>query len=118
VAVVAARVPAGRESFIAHVHLRDEEWLYVLSGRGVVEIGDEAHEVGPGDFVGFPAGGPAHTTRALPGEDLACLMGGDAWSRATLDVVDFPRHGLRRVFVGTRSATTFPLAAALEAKGG
>jgi len=114
VAVLVARLPAGRESFVQHVHLRDEEWLYVLSGRGLAEVGDGIHDLGPGDFLGFPAGGPPHTTRASPGEDLVCLMGGDAWSRATIDIVDFPRLGLRRTFVGTRSALTFPLAAALE----
>ncbi len=117
VAVVHARVPAGKESFVHHVHLRDEEWLYVLSGRGVAEIGDESHEIGPGDFVGFPGGGPGHGTRALPGEELVCVMGGDAWSRSTLDVVDFTRLGLRRTFSGTRDALTFPLAAALENAG-
>jgi uncharacterized cupin superfamily protein len=116
-AVVHTRVPAGKESFVHHVHLRDEEWLYVLSGRGTAEVGDVEHAIGPGDFLGFPAGGPAHHTRAAPAEDLVMVQGGDAWSRTSLDVVDFPRLGLRRTFVGTRSAMTFPLDAALERKG-
>jgi uncharacterized cupin superfamily protein len=117
VAVVHARVPAGKESFAYHVHLGDEEWMYVLSGRGVAEIGDAAHELGPGDFLGFPAGGPAHNARAHAGSDLVYLTGGNAWSRATLDIVDFPRLGLRRTFVGTRDAMTFPFGAALERAG-
>jgi uncharacterized cupin superfamily protein len=116
VAVVHARVPAGKESFVHHVHLRDEEWMYVLEGRGVAEIGDEQQEIGPGDFLGFPAAGPAHLARALPGSDLVYLQGGDAWSRTSIDIVDFPRLGLRRTFVGTRSAMTFPIDAALERK--
>jgi quercetin 2,3-dioxygenase len=45
------------------------------------------------------------------------VQGGDAWTRTSLDIVDFPRLGLRRTFVGTRSAMTFPLDAALERKG-
>lgn len=114
VAVVHARVPAGKESYAYHVHHHDEEWMYVLSGRGVAEIGEAEQEIGPGDFLGFPAGGPAHHVRALPGEDLVTVQGGDAWSRSTIEIVDFPRLGLRRTFVGTRSAMTFPMDAALE----
>jgi quercetin 2,3-dioxygenase len=117
VAVVHTRVPAGQESFVHHVHLRDEEWLYVLSGHGSAEVGDAEHRIGPGDFLGFPAGGPPHHTRAADGEDLVMVQGGDAWTRTSLDIVDFPRLGLRRTFVGTRSAMTFPLDAALERKG-
>jgi uncharacterized cupin superfamily protein len=114
VAVVHSRVPAGRDAFVYHLHHHDEEWMYVLSGRGLVEVGEVAHEVGPGDFLGFPAGGPAHGSRALAGADLVCVQGGDAWSRSTIEIVDLPRLGLRRTMVGTRSAMTFPLDAALE----
>jgi quercetin 2,3-dioxygenase len=114
VAVVHAIVPAGRESYVHHVHHHDEEWMYVLSGRGIVEIGNEEHEIGTGDFLGFPAGGPAHNCRALAGADLVSIQGGDAWSRSTIDIVDYPRLGLRRTFVGTRSSMTFPMDAALE----
>jgi mannose-6-phosphate isomerase-like protein (cupin superfamily) len=55
VGVSRVTVPAGKESFAYHAHYADEEWLYTLSGRGIAEIGDEELEVGPGDFIGFPA---------------------------------------------------------------
>ena len=42
------RVPPGKESFVYHSHHREEEWLYVLSEHGMVEIGDEEVEIGPG----------------------------------------------------------------------
>jgi quercetin 2,3-dioxygenase len=116
VAVVHTRVPAGKESFVHHVHLHDEEWLYVLSGRGVAEIGDREEEIGPGDFLGYPAAGEPHNVRAAAGEDLVYLQGGDAWSRSTIEIVDMPRLGLRKTFVGTRSFTTFPLEAAREGR--
>ncbi|HJQ28675.1 MAG TPA: hypothetical protein VJ827_05010 [Rubrobacter sp.] len=29
------RVPAGKESSIYHSHYREEEWIYMISGRGV-----------------------------------------------------------------------------------
>ena len=38
----------GHESTEFHYHDADEEFLYVLSGRGIAEIGDERFEVGPG----------------------------------------------------------------------
>jgi len=113
-AVAVSRVPAGKESFVYHLHHHDEEWMYVLSGRGVTEVGEVEHEIGPGDFLGFAPGGPAHNTRALDGEDLVYVQGGDAWSRSTIEMVDFPRLKLRRTMVGTRSAMTFPFDAALE----
>src|SRR5882672_7398057 len=48
-----ARVPPGRESFIYHAHERDEEFVYILSGRGRAEIGDATIEVGPATSWAF-----------------------------------------------------------------
>jgi uncharacterized cupin superfamily protein len=28
-------VPPGKESFVYYSHQREEEWIYVLSGRGI-----------------------------------------------------------------------------------
>jgi quercetin 2,3-dioxygenase len=114
IAVVHTRVPAGRASFVHHVHRHDEEWVYVLSGRGVAELGEREEEIGPGDFLGYPANDEPHNLRASPVEDLVYLQGGDAWSRTTIEIVDMPRLGLRRTFVGTREVATFPLDAARE----
>jgi quercetin 2,3-dioxygenase len=116
VAVALARVPAGKDSYAYHVHHHDEEWMYVLSGSGTAELADAEIELGAGDFLGFPAGGPAHTARAAPGDELVYVQGGDAWSRDTVEIVDFPRAGRRKTFVGTRSAATFPLDAAVDAR--
>jgi uncharacterized cupin superfamily protein len=89
------RVPPGKESFVYHSHHREEEWIYVLSGRGVAEIGDEEYEVGAGDFVGFAAPQVAHHLRnPSEAEDLVYLMGGEVLD---VDVADFPRLGKRMV---------------------
>jgi uncharacterized cupin superfamily protein len=93
-----ARVPPGRESFVYHSHERDEEFLFILSGRGRAEIGEEVFEVGPGDFMGFPAPGSAHHLTNPYGEDLVYLMGGE---RSGLDVGHFPRLKRRIVFSQT-----------------
>ncbi len=47
-------IPAGKESFVYHSHQREEEWIYVISGRGVAEIDYEEFEVAAGDFMGLP----------------------------------------------------------------
>ncbi len=116
VAVGLTRIPKGKESYVQHVHLHDEEWMYVLSGHGTAEIDDRVEPIGPGDFLGFPAREPAHHVRAASGEELLYVQGGDAWSRSTIEIVDFPRLGLRKTFVGTKEVATFPLSAALEAR--
>jgi uncharacterized cupin superfamily protein len=93
--VTLARVPAGRESFIYHSHEHCEEWLYILSGRGRAEIDGVLHEVGPGDFMGFTAPGPAHHMTNPYTEDLVYLMGGEV---SRLDVGHFPKIGRKMVF--------------------
>lgn len=88
------RVPPGKESFVYHSHYREEEWIYILSGHGVAEIDTEEYEVGPGDFMGFPAPQAAHHLRNPNEEDLVYLMGGEALDS---DVADFPKLGKRMV---------------------
>ncbi len=90
-----ARVPPGKESFVYHSHERDEEFVFILAGRGRAEIGEEVVEVGPGDFMGFTAPGVAHHLANPYDEDLVYLMGGE---RSGLDVGYFPRLGRRIVF--------------------
>jgi uncharacterized cupin superfamily protein len=91
-----ARLPPGRESFVYHRHERDEELVFILSGRGRAEIGGETVEVGAGDFMGFAApDGPPHHLSNPFGEDLVYLMGGE---RSGFDIGYFPRLGRRLVF--------------------
>jgi uncharacterized cupin superfamily protein len=41
------RVSPGKESFVYHAHHREEEWIYVLAGKGIAEIDDQELEVEP-----------------------------------------------------------------------
>ena len=90
-ALTIARVPPGKESFVYHSHERDEEFLFILSGRGRTEIDGTTHEVGPGDFMGFTAPGVAHHLTNPYEVDLVYLMGGE---RSGFDIGHFPK--LRR----------------------
>jgi uncharacterized cupin superfamily protein len=97
VGVHLVRIPPGKESFVFHAHYGEEEFVYILSGRGIAEIGDEEHEVGPGDFMGFPTPSVGHHLRNPFAEDLVYLSGGE---RRAMEVADYPRLGKRMVRVG------------------
>jgi uncharacterized cupin superfamily protein len=90
-----ARVPPGKESFLYHAHERDEEFLFILSGRGRALIDGQTFEVGPGDFMGFTAPGVAHHLMNPYAEDLVYLMGGE---RSGMDIAHFPSVGRKAVF--------------------
>jgi uncharacterized cupin superfamily protein len=91
------RVPAGREAFLYHSHQHEEEWIYVLSGRGIARIDEVEYDVGAGDFMGFPAPSVAHLLRNPGPDDLVYLVGGE---NRDYDVADFPTVGKRMVRSG------------------
>ena len=86
------KIPPGKESFIYHSHHREEEWIYIISGRGIAEIDGEELEVAPGDFMGFPTPSVAHHLRNPYDEELVYLMGGE---NLDVEIVDFPHLGKR-----------------------
>jgi uncharacterized cupin superfamily protein len=72
-----ARVPPGKESFVLHAHTLQEEWVYVLQGRGHVQFGDALVAIESGDFIGFPTDGTPHVVRNTSDADLVFLQGGE-----------------------------------------
>ena len=95
-----AVLPPGREAFVYHSHEGEEEFLYILRGRGVLDADGDSTEVGPGDFIGFPTPSVAHQLRNPFAEDLVYLMGGE--NHAT-EIADFPNQG-KRLYRGPRSS--------------
>ena len=87
------RLKQGDDSTEYHFHHQDEEWVYILSGRGIAEIGGKKTKIGAGDFMGFVAGSEPHGMRNPFKADLVYLVGGNRWP---LDVCDYPRIGKRR----------------------
>jgi len=85
-------IAPGDKSTEFHSHKYEDEAIYVLSGHGTEIIGNDAHKIGPGDFIGLPGGGPAHETVNDGSEPLVCLVIGQ---RLPQDVVDYPRQGKR-----------------------
>jgi uncharacterized cupin superfamily protein len=109
IGITLARVPAGKESFIYHAHQNEEEWVYILSGRGIAEIADQEYEVAAGDFMGFGLPQQPHHLRNPFDQDLVYLMGGEV---IPLDVGIFPRLGKR--VIGNRESAYIVDDAALQ----
>lgn len=94
------RLKSGKTSSVYHFHHHDEEWIYILAGRGLAELGDEKFEVGPGDFMGFVAGSLPHSLTNSNTEDLVYLVGGN---RLPFDICDYPRIRKRRYRINGKS---------------
>lgn len=86
------RIPPGKESFIYHAHHHEEEFILIISGKGIAEIDNQEFEVNPGDFLGFPAPSVAHHLRNPFDTDLVYLMGGE---RQSVEIGDYPRLNKR-----------------------
>jgi len=80
-------LPPGKRSFPLHAHLVTDEALFVLSGTGKVRTPEGLTEIGPGDFVHFPPGGPAHQLVNDGTEPLVYLGLG---AGVGADVVEYP----------------------------
>ena len=88
-----------------HTHYCDEEFVYILSGRGVAEIGKKKIKVGPGDFMGFTAQSLPHGMTNPYQEDLVYLLGG---TRKAVDICEYPRSRKRGYkFAGRRHLVKF-----------
>ena len=92
-------IPAGKESWVFHSHLTEEEFIFVLSGRGVLEIEDETFELEPGDFAGFPTPSVAHHIRNPFDQPFTYLTGGE---RHEMEIADYPRHGRKLIRTGPK----------------
>ena len=90
-------LPPGKKSFPLHAHSVTEEALFVISGRAQVRTPEGLTPIGPGDFVSFPPGGPAHQLVNDGPEPLVYLA-----MSATMgvDVVEYPDSGKVSASVG------------------
>lgn len=85
-------VPPGCESTECHQHRFEDECVYILSGEAVVRIGEATFAVGPGDFIGYRAGGLPHAMKNSGAVPLRCIVVG---ARLAHEVVDYPDQGKR-----------------------
>ena len=85
-------VPSNCYSTELHRHYYEDECVYVLSGTGLAMISDEQFEITEGEFIGYPAGGMAHTILNTGQMPLKMIVVG---SRLAHDVTDYPNLNKR-----------------------
>src|SRR5579883_2778944 len=91
-------LPPGKRSFPLHAHHVTEEAMFVISGRAKVRTKDGLTEIGPGDFVSFPAGGEAHQLVNDGSEPLVYLA---ISATQGFDLVEYPDSGKVACTVGS-----------------
>lgn len=95
------RVPPGKAAFPIHHHHANEEHFFVLSGRGLLRVGDRTYPVKPHDYIVNPPGGAEHAHQLINSgdEDLVYLA---ISTQALPEVVGYPDSGK----TGVRVAAT------------
>lgn len=85
-------VPPGKLSTELHLHHHEDECVYILEGQGEATIGNAVYLVSAGDFIGYRAGGNAHTIKNTGSSHLKCIVVGQ---RLDHDVTDYPNLNKR-----------------------
>jgi uncharacterized cupin superfamily protein len=67
----------GAQTALRHWHEAEDEFAYVLSGDPTLIDENGAHQLAPGDYVGFPAGEPNahHIVNRSNGEAVLLVVG-------------------------------------------
>ena len=94
------RIAPGRESFAYHLHHREEEWIYMLSGRGTAHVDGRDYDLLPGDFIAFPTPSVPHLMTNPHQEELVYLMGGE---NQEFEIADFPTLDRRMIRRGSET---------------
>lgn len=81
-------IEPGYDSTEHHVHYFEDECVYVLEGKATAYIGESSYEISEGDFIGYPAGGEAHSMTNTGTQTLRCIVVGQ---RLDHDVADYTR---------------------------
>jgi uncharacterized cupin superfamily protein len=99
------RVPPGKAAFPVHHHFANEEHFFVLSGSGVLRLGDETYPVKTHDYIVNLPGGPDHAHQLINTgtQDLVYLA---ISSRIFPEVVGYPDSGRTGVCTNSDNAST------------
>ncbi|MGB0902319.1 cupin domain-containing protein [Halocynthiibacter sp.] len=87
-------IQPGSDSTEHHMHYYEDECIYILEGHATLRIGDTYKAIGPGDFMGHPKNGAAHSMTNTGTAPLKMLVIGQ---RLDHDVADYPDQG-KRIF--------------------
>ena len=67
-------VPKGAQSTKYHTHSQQEEFFYILAGRGTLRLNGETSPVAAGDFLAKPAGQAIAHTFLNEGEEPLLIL--------------------------------------------
>jgi uncharacterized cupin superfamily protein len=100
------RVPPGKAAFPLHHHHANEEHFFILSGTGILRLGEETFEVKPQDYiVNLPGGADsAHQLVNTGDEDLVYLAISTAHLPEVVGYPDSGKTGVRTTFEQTPDA--------------
>jgi uncharacterized cupin superfamily protein len=100
-------IAPGRQAYVAHYHLLEEEHLLVLDGRPTLRLGDKTYELAPGSYVCFPAGQRAGHALVNHSDDTVryLIIGERNPSEVTVHT-DTGRVGVRLLGEGYRMVDT------------
>ena len=93
----------GGESALLHRHSKQDEFVYVLSGRPTLIADTEESELSPGMCAGFPANGVAHQLVNRTDVEVVFLEIGD---RTSGDAASYPNDDIQAA-LGPDGAWTF-----------
>lgn len=109
-------VAPGDETTEYHLHHHEDECVFVLNGTGTAGIGDDAHLIGPGGFIGYRKGGLSHSIKNTGTEVLRCIVVGE---RLSHDMGEYPRQNKRMFrYPGTGMPSYLVDISAVEEVGG
>jgi uncharacterized cupin superfamily protein len=103
VGVCIEQIAPGRQAYVAHYHLLEEEQLLVLEGRPTLRLGERRIPMEPGSYVVFPAGQKAgHALVNETDEPVRYLIIGERNPNEVTVHTDTGRVGVRLVGEGYR----------------
>lgn len=85
-------IEPGHQSTELHRHHHEDECVYILDGEAEATVGESRFAVKAGDFLGYRAGGEAHTLQNTGSSTLRCIVVGQ---RLDHDVGDYPEKKKR-----------------------
>ena len=103
VGVCMEEIAPGRQAYVAHYHLLEEEQLLVLEGRPTLRLGERRIPMEPGSYVVFSAGQKAgHALVNETDEPVRYLIIGERNPNEVTVHTDTGRVGVRLVGEGYR----------------
>jgi len=103
VGVCMEEIAPGRQAYVSHYHLLEEEQLLVLEGRPTLRLGERRIPMEPGSYVVFPAGQKAgHALVNETDEPVRYLIIGERNPDEVTVHTDTGRVGVRLVGEGYR----------------